>query len=250
MKLGWLLALLFLGSVSAACGFYDVQVDTSPTCSTAVDLQDAIIYGGEDFYICGKTDLIVTGIAFEKDLVQEQTVEVRNNQFVIKGQAPINAKPTAYFIEVNMTTCTEDIPLQIVSSCLQLPPSTIKAIPEKVLVGAEFTLEMANSDNTLDFRINGLQERVSGTLKYGEEWTQTFNSQQCCTPSTQDCSCKLSFSFSDPNHSACENSASMTLIVSKGSVELEENDVQSLTLALIATFVVLGTVGMLVRHYV
>ncbi|MCD6522831.1 MAG: hypothetical protein J7K68_03705 [Candidatus Diapherotrites archaeon] len=198
--------------VYGACQISEAYIGTDPLCSDKVTSEKANVYSYEDFYVCLKIDGISSGepvTAYEKIIMPKQTTVVRDDGYIyLHGKADTNMHKV-YYIELNASECNDTIrlPVEIKNTCIQLPPSTIQAVPNSVEEGENFAIEINNANKDLDMNIIGLKIPVKSRVFRGLKWTRSFSSYACCTPQEEVCSCKLKFAFTDPKHPICQNDA-------------------------------------------
>ncbi len=180
----------------------DVMVGQHPTCADGVEITDAEIYAGEAFYVCAKFDTPTgTVTAYEDLIVTKQEKPLQNGVVIVNGMANTQQHRT-YYVTLNMTSpCNAmfTVPLEVKSKCVQLPPSTIQIVPNAIVPGQEFTIEVANAPKDMDILITGLVAPVTARVTEGVAWTRTFPSTECPN------GCTLKFSFTDPKHPTCRH---------------------------------------------
>ncbi len=197
-----MMAVAMAQNGTCAVEIVDVKVGQHPTCADGVEITDAEIYTGEAFYVCAEFDTPTgTLTAYESSTVPKQDRPLQNSVVIVNGMANTQ-QHKIYYVTLNMTSpCSAmfTVPIEIKSRCVQLPPSTIQIVPNAIMPGQDFTVEVANAPKDMDMIITGLAAPVTARIAQEEVWTRAFPSTECPT------GCDLKFSFTDPKHPSCHN---------------------------------------------
>lgn len=250
----FILAVLLLLATCLACNatVTGVTVGSVPNCPDGVAPAQAEVYAGEDFYICGNVALNSEPLMFGTIRGSEASAmgaeaEVINSRFSLHGTADVIEHRYHYFVLALEKPCKvvlAEVPVEIRTSCMMVPPSTIEALPNVVVQGDSFSLMVKNAPKDLTMTVTGLKMPITALLAKGASWTQTFSSDQC----SQLGSCNLRFGFTDSKHPTC--SADANLIVSvraKAAITDQPEGPDTLLFATLMILVV-GTVGAIILN--
>jgi len=132
------------------------------------------------------------------------------------------------------------VPVEVKTSCVMLPPSTIEAVPNVVEQGQQFTIRVKNSPADAMMEISGLSKPVVAVITKGGSWSQGFSSDEC----SQLGSCLIHFEFTGQKHRMCKSTAEVVVSVKKPATAKIEEPADNGMVALITLFViVVGTAG-------
>ena len=250
----WILVglVFFVGLAFAQCTVTasNIVVGTDDECSDGIAVDDAIVYVGEDYYVCGELSSSGSVRAYHSQVMPDQTVSTTENDFSLHGVAD-TTQHLVYYINFELVSPCEKtfdpIRVEVQNKCIQLPPSTIQAIPNSVENGEEFELYVSNAEKELYMVVTGLNAPLNATIEAATEWTQTFNSEDCCEEPP--CSCELKFSFVDPKHTICSNDVtSITVNVKEESGSVLELEGTGVLFFVIAGVVVIIALIVFVVH--
>jgi len=243
-------ALLVLLAAAMACNatIDNVVVGSSPGCPNGVPPNQAEIYAGESFYVCGNAylngELLAGGeITGSEADVMSDSMPVANGGFSLHGKADV-AQHKYYYINISMDKPCEkwlgELPVEVKTSCVMLPPSTIEAVPNVIEQGQQFTIRVKNSPADAMMKISGLSKPVAAVIAKGESWSQRFPSGEC----SQLGSCLIHFEFVGQRHRMCKSTADVVVSVKKQANAKIEEPADNGMVALITLFViVVGTAG-------
>lgn len=250
-KWGFFVALLLtislvLGIVTAdKCkfGFNKVMIGI-PNCSYAEPLESTKLYIHENFYICGELQAKTGKItAYNKNIVPNQTVEVREGSFSIKGYSNTEQHKVYYINLVYINSKNESCELQpivveVLDKCNEVAPALRIIEGDVVEEGNNFTIEISAPEKDYNLTISGLSNKIVATLKRGETWRRSFSSKQCCE--NPPCSCRIQLNFVDSKHSICKDSAILNVNIRKKTNKKTEVT-NSLPTLVVITLVIIGT---------
>lgn len=250
MRMRRLIAVLLLLASALACNasVSDIVVGSAFNCPDGVALDQFDLYTGEEFYLCGSAYLNgvllpagkVDGV--EANVMKDETMIV-NGVFSLYGKADV-VQHKYYYIDLSLKQpCEkqfEEVPIEVKTSCVMVPPSTIEAVPDIIDQGQRFTLEVKNAPTDVRMEINGLANPITALISRGGSWSQGFASNECSTLG----SCLIHFEFTDQKHELCTAKADVVVTVKAPQQTGAEEDDDNVMLAIATLFVlVVGTGG-------
>ncbi|MBN3037453.1 MAG: hypothetical protein JW834_03330 [Candidatus Diapherotrites archaeon] len=242
-----LLAILLVSAALAACDYSvtSMAIGSKADCSDAMPVEQARVYAGEDYYVCGALDIGGARIsAYEESIMPQQEADTRaQGRFILHGKANTE-KWGVYYIKLELEEPCEgelmQVPVEVRTRCVQLPPSTVQAVPNAVEEGKSFAIEVANADKDLDMQIQGLAMPITARIVQGEKWTRSVTSQECA-PAGQ--ACTLRFSFVEAEHPICRHDGSAIEVRVREEQQATSTSITDPTLgiAVMAAVVIVGT---------
>ena len=256
MRLAIVIGLIMLASLASAlcsASLENVVVGTDSRCPNGVPAEQARVYVGEEYYICGEAYLngvLLAGgsVSGYEPEIMDSSAPIWNGVFSLQGKAN-TVKHKFHFIELALSEpCEymfEPFALEVKNSCLMVPPSNIEAIPNTVKQGQEFTIEVANVRVETIMSLSGLTSPISTVILAGGKWRQSFPHTSCAEIG----SCILSFEFTDAKHPLCKASSSLVVEVKAPQLPQEQADEASTPLiAGVLIVIIFGTVGAVLMH--
>ncbi len=243
-------AMLVMLAAAMACNatMANVVVGSSPGCPHGVAPGQAEIYAGEDFYVCGNAYLNgepISGgeVSGKEASVMNSTIAVVNGWFSLHGAADV-ARHAYYYLGISLSKPCEkqlgEVPVEIRTKCIMLPPSTIEAVPNVVEQGQQFTLRVKNSPADSVMSISGLKHPITARISKGGSWSKTLQSDEC----SEIGSCVAHFGFTSQKHPSCKSSADIMITVKAPNPTANGESTSNGALALVTLLViVVGTAG-------
>jgi len=234
--------LLLLASVFAATGLQNLEIGVNNDCTG-----DNRFFAGEDFYVCGTTE---PGSVIELKLdnvISQEVVANAQGEFKAKGQANIIEHRVYYINALVNGEETRPIQVEVMTRCIQLPPSTVQAVPNKLSEGENFVIEVKNADAQLQMKVTGLKKEINAVVEKAEAWQMTVPASDCAKAGS---SCKLEFEFTNTIHSLCHNNeTSIEVRVDEKTQETSEKEQDYTVLygAIAISFVVGGVIAYTMR---
>ncbi|MCD4740731.1 hypothetical protein K8R43_06120 [archaeon] len=245
---GMLIILIVLLAYSSAltpidyCKNLPVKMDTQPGCPQNISLEQAEVYIGEDYFLCGNFYANQELTAYEQNILKNQTVTVSSEGlFELKGTAGEEHK--VYNIQITSPQC-ENIPpimLEVKNKCDLTPPS-VSILPKNTVQNGEtFTINISSSNRNLDIMINGLTETIELKMQSGQTWSKQFQSNQCCQ--TSPCDCTLKVSFTDSHHPICKDDVTQLKLTIKEKTDNPMPKTDNLLVMAAVAIIILGTIA-------
>ena len=249
-----MVAMLFLLAPVLACNatMSNISIGTVFGCPDGVPVEQAEVYAGEGFYLCGQVqlngELLANGrIHGQATGIVNDDALVVNSVFSISGSADVHDHKY-YYIDLGLKQpCEKEfeaVPLEVKTNCIMVPPSTIEAVPNIIEQGEMFELKVKNAPDDVQMKITGLNVPVSSIINKDSSWSQKFPYDACGLGS-----CVIHFSFTSQKHELCSSSADVVVTV-HASNKPQPNETTQTTMLLLATLlvVVIGTAGAIVLN--
>lgn len=240
--------LLLAAAVACDASVGNIVVGTAPNCPNGVAPGDVELYVGEEFQLCGdvylKGELLMAGtVNGSAEGVMDAREPIVNGRFSLRGMAREKEHKYHYIsiaLEQPCGKVFEPVPLEIRDSCIMMPPSTIEAVPDVVVPGQDFTLQVKNAPRDLRMELSGLSTPVTALISGGGKWSQSFASEQCSAMG----SCIIHFDFTSTEHALCTASADVVVTVKAPAATPPAGDDDDQTLLFVTlALLIVGTGG-------